>query len=95
MGVGSAISEKKHLEEAVDALTLIAGQKPVITLARQSIAGFQLREGMAIGCKVTLAGAADVRVPRPADLAGVAARARLPRVESATRSTATATTAWD
>ena len=56
MGVGSAISEKKHLEDAVDALTLIAGQKPVVTLSRKSIAGFRLRENMAIGCMVTLRG---------------------------------------
>lgn len=56
MGVGSAIGEKKYMEEAVNALTLISGQKPVITLARQSIAGFRLREGMAIGCKVTMRG---------------------------------------
>lgn len=54
MGVGSAINEKKHLEEAVDALSQITGQKPVITAARKSIAGFRLREGMKIGCKVTL-----------------------------------------
>jgi large subunit ribosomal protein L5 len=54
MGVGSAVSEKKHLEEAVDALKLLTGQKPVITLSRKSIAGFRLREGMPIGCKVTL-----------------------------------------
>jgi len=54
MGVGSASSEKKHLEEAVDALTQIAGQKPVVTRARKSVAGFHLREGMAIGCMVTL-----------------------------------------
>jgi len=54
MGVGKAISEKKHLEEAVEALKQIAGQKPVITLSRKSIANFKLREGMAIGCKVTL-----------------------------------------
>lgn len=54
MGVGTALQEKKHLEEAVHALTNIAGQKPVITLARKSIAGFRLREGNAIGCKVTL-----------------------------------------
>lgn len=54
MGVGSAISDKKHLETAVDALTQITGQKPIITKARKSIAGFRLREGMAIGCKVTL-----------------------------------------
>jgi large subunit ribosomal protein L5 len=56
MGVGSAIGEKKHLEEAVDALTRISGQKPVITKARKSIAGFRLRDGMPIGCKVTLRG---------------------------------------
>ncbi|MBE6427332.1 MAG: 50S ribosomal protein L5 [Planctomycetaceae bacterium] len=54
MGVGSAINEKKHLEEAVDALSQISGQKPVVTAARKSIAGFRLREGMKIGCKVTL-----------------------------------------
>lgn len=54
MGVGKAIQDKKYLESAVDALTQITGQKPVITRARQSIASFRLREGMAIGCKVTL-----------------------------------------
>jgi large subunit ribosomal protein L5 len=56
MGVGKAAAEKKYLEEALDALRTIAGQKPVVTLARQSIAGFKLREGQAIGCKVTLRG---------------------------------------
>ena len=56
MGVGKAIGEKKYLEEAVEALKLIAGQKPLVTLSRKSIAGFKLREGMAIGCKVTLRG---------------------------------------
>lgn len=54
MGVGSAIQEKKHLEMAVDALTQITGQKPIITKSRRAIAGFRLRENMAIGCKVTL-----------------------------------------
>lgn len=54
MGVGSAIQEKKHLESAVEALAEITGQKPIITLSRKAIAGFRLREGMAIGCKVTL-----------------------------------------
>lgn len=54
MGVGSAIQEKKHLEMAVDAMTLITGQKPIITKSRKAIAGFRLREDMAIGCKVTL-----------------------------------------
>jgi large subunit ribosomal protein L5 len=56
MGVGKAISEKKHLEEAVEAMKQIVGQKPVITLSRKSIANFKLREGMPIGCKVTLRG---------------------------------------
>lgn len=56
MGVGSAVSEKKHLEDAVAALTQIAGQRPAITRARKSIAGFRLREDMAIGCMVTLRG---------------------------------------
>jgi large subunit ribosomal protein L5 len=54
MGVGSAIQEKKHLETAVAAITEISGQKPIVTLARKSVAGFRLREGMSIGCKVTL-----------------------------------------
>jgi large subunit ribosomal protein L5 len=54
MGVGSAIQEKKHLEMAVDAMTEITGQKPIITHARKSVAGFRLREDMPIGCKVTL-----------------------------------------
>ena len=56
MGVGSATSEKKHLEEAMDALMHITGQKPIMTRARKSVAGFRVRKGMAIGCKVTLRG---------------------------------------
>jgi large subunit ribosomal protein L5 len=56
MGVGSAVSEKKHMEDAVAALREITGQKPQITVARKSIAGFRLREGVPIGCKVTLRG---------------------------------------
>ena len=56
MGVGAAVGEKKYLEEAVDALTQIAGQKPIVTHSRKSIAGFRLREGMPIGCMVTLRG---------------------------------------
>lgn len=56
MGVGAAIAEKKYLEEAVEAMTIIAGQKPIVTKARKSIANFKLREGLAIGCKVTLRG---------------------------------------
>ncbi len=56
MGVGSATQEKKDLADASEAMGLIAGQKPVITKARKSIANFRLREGQAIGCKVTLRG---------------------------------------
>jgi len=56
MGVGKAISEKKHLEEAVEAMKQIAGQKPLITLSRKAIANFKLRENLPIGCKVTLRG---------------------------------------
>lgn len=54
MGVGAAVQDKKHLETAVEALTLIAGQKPVVTKARKAIANFKLRENLAIGAKVTL-----------------------------------------
>lgn len=54
MGVGAATQDKKYLETSLDALSQIAGQKPVSTLARKAIAGFKLREGVAIGCKVTL-----------------------------------------
>lgn len=56
MGVGAAISEKKHLEEALLAITQITGQKPLVTRSRVAISGFRLREGMEIGCKVTLRG---------------------------------------
>lgn len=54
MGVGSAISDKKHMEEATSALTEISGQKPVRCKARKSIAAFRLRQGLEVGCKVTL-----------------------------------------
>ena len=56
MGVGDALKDGRMLEAAVDDLTIITGQKPVITKARKSIAGFKLREGQAIGAKVTLRG---------------------------------------
>mgnify|MGYP002623457595 FL=1 len=84
MGVGSAITEKKHLEEAVDSLGLITGQKPVITLARKSIAGFRLREGQAVGCKVTLRRQRmyefldrliSIALPRVRDFRGISDRA--------------------
>ena len=54
MGVGSAIGDKKILDLAIDAMTQISGQKPVVTNARKSIANFRLREGMPIGCMVTM-----------------------------------------
>ena len=84
MGVGSAIQDKKHLEDARSALELIAGQKPVITKARKSIANFRLREGQPIGCKVTLRGdrmyefmdrLLTLALPRVRDFRGVSAKA--------------------
>ena len=56
MGVGDAVSNAKNLDKAVAELTLLTGQKPVITKAKKSIAGFRLREEMPIGYKVTLRG---------------------------------------
>ena len=56
MGVGANIQEKGRLEEAVEQLGRIAGQRPVITRAKKSVSGFRLREGAEIGCKVTLRG---------------------------------------
>ena len=56
MGVGEALTDKKHLESAVNDLELIAGQKAVITKASKSVASFKLREGWPVGCKVTLRG---------------------------------------
>lgn len=56
MGVGGAVTDKKVMGFAVDDLTKIAGQKPVVTVARKSLAGFKIREGWPIGCKVTLRG---------------------------------------
>ena len=83
-GVGDAIENPKALEEAVNELTAIAGQKPVITKAKKSIANFKLREGMSIGCKVTLRGERmyefldklmNVSLPRVRDFHGVSATA--------------------
>lgn len=54
MGVGEAVTDKKIMEKAVQDMTLIAGQKPVVTQARKSIAAFKIREGYPVGCKVTL-----------------------------------------
>ena len=56
MGVGDAMANSKALDAAVEDLTQIVGQKPIITKAKKSIANFKLREGVAIGCKVTLRG---------------------------------------
>lgn len=80
IGVGDAVSNSKLLDDAVEELTLIAGQKPVITRAKKSIAGFKLREGMPIGCKVTLRGErmyefldklVNISLPRVRDFRGV------------------------
>ncbi|MDX1810618.1 MAG: 50S ribosomal protein L5, partial [Gammaproteobacteria bacterium] len=54
MGLGDAVGDKKIIEHAVSDMTQIAGQKPVVTLSRKSIAGFKIRDGWPIGCKVTL-----------------------------------------
>jgi large subunit ribosomal protein L5 len=54
IGVGEAVNDSKKVQSAVQDMTLIAGQKPVVTMAKNSIATFKLRDGMAIGCKVTL-----------------------------------------
>lgn len=84
IGVGEAIQNPKTLDGAVNDLTIIAGQKPVITRARKSIAGFKLREGMAIGCKVTLRGSRmydfldrliNLALPRVRDFRGVSPQA--------------------
>lgn len=56
MGVGSAVTDKKHLEDATSALAEITGQKPVVCRARKSVAAFKIRAGYPIGCKVTLRG---------------------------------------
>lgn len=54
MGVGDAVADKKVMEHAVSDMTKIAGQKPIVRNARKSIAGFKIRDGWPIGCKVTL-----------------------------------------
>ena len=83
MGVGDAVSNAKNLDKAVEELGLIAGQKPLITKAKKSIAGYRLREGMPIGAKVTLRGErmydfldklVNVSLPRVRDFHGVSAK---------------------
>jgi len=80
MGVGDALGQARLLDAAVEDLTIIAGQKPVVTRAKKSIAGFKLREGNAIGCKVTLRGdrmwefldrLISVSIPRIRDFRGL------------------------
>ena len=84
MGVGDAVSNSKNLDKAVEELALISGQKPLVTKAKKSIAGFRLREGMPIGAKVTLRGErmyefldklVTVSLPRVRDFHGVSKKA--------------------
>lgn len=80
IGVGDATTNSKYLDEAVEELTAIAGQAPVVTKAKKSIAGFKIREGQPIGCKVTLRGEkmyefldklVSISLPRVRDFRGV------------------------
>ena len=84
IGVGDATNDAKRLDEAVAELTQITGQKPVTTKARQSVASFKLRQGQAIGCKVTLRGVrmydfydklVSIALPRVRDFRGVSRNA--------------------
>ena len=83
MGIGEAAQDKKKIESALEEMSLISGQKPVATKARNSIAGFKLREGMVIGCKVTLRGdrmyefldrLVNVALPRVRDFRGISSK---------------------
>ncbi|HEY0335925.1 MAG TPA: 50S ribosomal protein L5 [Burkholderiales bacterium] len=84
MGVGEAVADKKIMENAVADMTKIAGQKPLVTKARRSVATFKIRQGYPVGCKVTLRGArmyefldrlVNVAMPRIRDFRGISARA--------------------
>lgn len=84
MGVGDAVQNSKALDSAVEELALISGQKPMVTKAKKSIAGFRLREGMPIGAKVTLRGErmfeflqklVQVSLPRVRDFRGISKKA--------------------
>jgi large subunit ribosomal protein L5 len=84
MGVGDSIDNSKLLDEAVEEMTQISGQKPIVTKAKKSIANFKLREGMPIGCKVTLRGQRmyefldklfNISLPRVRDFHGVSTTA--------------------
>lgn len=83
MGVGEAVADKKILQNAIEDLEKISGQKPIVTMARKSIAGFKIREGMPIGCKVTLRRdrmyefldrLVNVAIPRIRDFRGLSPR---------------------
>jgi len=80
MGVGEASQDKKKIESAFNEMTLISGQKPIVTRARKSIASFKLRDGMIVGCKVTLRGdkmfefldrLINIALPRVRDFRGI------------------------
>jgi len=80
MGVGEAVGDKKQLDNAVADLEKLSGQKPVVTTARKSVAGFKIREGFPIGCKVTLRGErmwdffdrlVQIAIPRIRDFRGL------------------------
>jgi len=84
MGVGEAVSDRKVIEHATTDMQKISGQKPLVTLARKSVAGFKIREEWPIGCKVTLRGARmydflerliKVAIPRVRDFRGLSPRA--------------------
>lgn len=83
MGLGEAVADKKVIQHAVDDMTKIAGQKPVVTHARKSIAGFKIRDDMPIGCKVTLRGKRmyefldrliNIAIPRTRDFRGMSGK---------------------
>jgi large subunit ribosomal protein L5 len=83
MGVGEASKDKKLIDHAVSDMTIISGQKPIVTMTRKSIAGFKIRDGWPIGCKVTLRGARmyefldrliAIAIPRIRDFRGLSGR---------------------
>ena len=84
MGVGEAVGNKKIMDNAVEDMTRISGQKPIVTMARKSVAGFKIREGWPIGCKVTLRRdrmfefmdrLVNVAIPRIRDFRGLSVKA--------------------
>ena len=83
MGVGEAVGDKKIMDNALRDLEMISGQKPVVTLARKSIAGFKIRDGWPVGCKVTLRGnrmyefldrLVSIAIPRIRDFRGISTK---------------------